>query len=126
MIFLVLALLTVQSRPAQVPPRVSAGAPSETKPMYREWQPGEERVDALLQRIECPPGKPVTFVLKRKDGVGKYQAPRLDAVDYISHNSRVGSHIGCGGFTPAPRVYLTWKTVSNAPRVVAVEFLPDK
>ena len=126
MIILVLALLTLQSQPSEEPPRVPSGGSSETKTIYREIKPGEERVDALLQRIECPPGKPVTFVLKLKDRVAKYQAPRLDAVDYISHNSRVGSRVGCGGLTPAPHVYLTWKTVSNAPRVVAVEFLPDK
>jgi hypothetical protein len=123
---LVLALLTVQSAPPQTPRRVPASGSSEQKTIYREVKPGEERVDALLQRIECPPGKPVTFVLKLDDGVAKYQAPRLDSVEYISHSSKVGSRVGCGGLTPAPRVYLTWKTVSNAPRVVAVEFLPDK
>jgi hypothetical protein len=126
MTILILALLTIQATPPQAPPRIVPGDTSEVKTIYRELKPGEERVDALLQRIECPPGRPVTFVVKMKDRVAKYQAPRLDAVEYISHNAKVGSRVGCGGLTPAPRVYLTWKTVGTAPRVVAVEFLAEQ
>ena len=65
----------------QEPRRVVPGAPAEVKPVYRELKQGEERVEGLLQRVECPTGRPVTFVVKLKDRVAKYQAPRLDAVE---------------------------------------------
>jgi len=114
--------LQAQSTP-QEPRRVTPGASSVEKPVYRELKRGEERVEGLLQRVECPPGRPVTFVLKLKDRVAKYQAPRLDAVEYIAYTPDFKGPMSCGGRAPADPVYLTWKTVGTTPRVVAVEFL---
>jgi hypothetical protein len=111
---------------SQQPRRVVPGASSEVKPVYREMKSGEERVDGLLQRVECPPGRPVTFILKLKDRVLKYQAPRLDAVEYIAHTPDFKGPMTCGGRMAGDPVLLTWKTVGAAPRVVAVEFLPKK
>ena len=92
--------------------------------MYRELKQDEQRVEGLLQRVECPTGGPVTFVVKLKDRVAKYQAPRLDAVEYIAHTTDFKGPMSCGGRGRGDPVYLTWKTVGNAPRVVAIEFLP--
>jgi hypothetical protein len=111
---------------AQQPPRVALGESSVVKPIYRALQPGEERVEGLLQRVECPPGRPVSFVVKLKDRVAKYQAPRLDAVEYTAHTADFRGPMSCGGRMPGDPVFLTWKTVGGAPRVVAVEFLPRK
>ena len=117
----------MQSRsPSQEPQRVVPGASAVEKPVYRKVKPGEERVEGLLQRVECPPGRPVTFVVKLKDRVAKYQAPRLDAVEYIAHTPDFKGPMSCGGRMPGDPVFLTWKTESAVSRAVAVEFLPRR
>jgi hypothetical protein len=126
----ILSLAVCAAQPPQGPPteppprRVVAGDHPEEKTIYREMKPGEERIDALLQRIICPPGRPVTFVLKAQDRVVKYEAPRLDAVEYIAHNPKFRGPVSCGGYTPPEHVYLTSKKVNGADRPVAIEFLP--
>lgn len=120
-----LVAVALQAAP-QTPLRVNPAEPPVTKIIYRELKLGEERVEGLLQRVECPTGRPVTFILKVKAGVAKYQAPRLDAVEYIAHTPSFRGPMSCGGRLPGDPVYLTWKTVGGAPRVVAVEFLPRK
>ncbi len=118
-------LLAVSLQGAPQPPlRVDPGSSPVVKTVYRELKPGEERVQGLLQRVDCPAGRPVTFIMKLKDGVGRYQAPRLDAVEYIAHTPSFKGPMTCGGRMAGDPVYLTWKTVSGARRVVAVEFLP--
>lgn len=111
---------------AQQPPRVVPGESSVVKPVYRAVKPGEERAAGLLQRVECPPGPPVTFIVKLKDRVAKYQAPRLDAVEYLAHTPDFKGPMACGGRMPGDPVFLTWKTVRRSPQVAAVEFLPRK
>ena len=125
-LMLVVALLTPSPSASQQPQRVVPDETSVVKPIYREVKPGEERVDGLLQRVDCPPGRPVTFIVKVKDRVTKYQAPRLDAVEYIAHTPAFKGPMSCGGRMPGDHVLLTWKTVGSSPRVIAVEFLPRK
>jgi hypothetical protein len=122
---ILLVAAALQATPDK-PLRVNPAEPPVTKTVYRDVKPGEQRVEGLLQRVECPPGRAVTFIIRSKDGVAKYQAPRLDAVDYIAHTPTFRGPMSCGGRTPADLVFLTWKTVGGAPRVVAVEFLPKK
>ena len=112
-----------QSSPPDAPRRVVPGEQSETKTIYRELKEGEERVEGQLQRIVCPPGKPVTFVVKAKDKVMTYTAARLDAVDYIAHNPSFRGPVSCGGYTPPEHVFVTSKKVNGATRPVAIEFL---
>jgi hypothetical protein len=123
---LVLVLLaSAQAPPAGSPPRVVPGEQPETRTIYREVKPGEQRVAALLRRIECPPGRPVSFVLQMNDKtVAKYAAPTLASVEFIAHTPDFRGPVSCGGKTPPDRVYLTHKKVGGADRVVAVEFLP--
>jgi hypothetical protein len=111
---------------SQQPQRVVPGDSPIVKPIYREVKAGEQRVEGLLQRVECPPGRPVTFVMKLKDRVAKYQAPRLDAVDYIAHTPDFKGPMTCGGRLAGDPVFLTWKPAGTGTRVVAVEFLPRK
>ena len=126
MLLLVVTLLTPPPPALQQPRRVVPEEAPVVKPIFREVKPGEERVDGLLQRVECPPGRPVTFVVKLKDRVTKYQAPRLDAVEYIAHTRDFKGPMSCGGRMPGDPVLLTWKTVGSSARVIAVEFLPRK
>jgi hypothetical protein len=119
---LFIALLLHAQSPPPEPRRVTPEATPVVKPVYRVLKNGEERVEGLLQRVECPPGKPVTFVLRLKDRVAKYQAPRLDAVEYIAYTPDFKGPMSCGGRAPADPVLLTWKTVKTESRVVAIEF----
>ena len=108
--------------PGQDPLRVIPGGQPETKTLYRASKPGEQRVEGLLRRIECPAGRPVTFVLQLPDkSPAKYSAPSLGSVEYIAHTPAFRGPVSCGGRTPPDRVYLTWLTANK--RVVAVEFL---
>jgi len=119
---LAIALVVSLQAPQQEPRRVSP--PSGTRPAYRELKEGEHRVEGLLQRVECPAGRPVTFVVKIQDGVGKYQAPRLDDVEYIAHTPDFKGPMSCGGRGAGDPVLLTWKTVDKTQRAVAIEFVP--
>jgi len=122
---LIIVAILVQPPAGQEPVRVMPGAEPETKTIHRALRQGEQRVEALLRRIECPPGRPVTFVLQLADGKpAKYSAPSLTSVDFIAHTPDFRGPVSCGGKTPPDRVYLTWKTVGRTDRVVAVEFLP--
>jgi hypothetical protein len=124
-----LALLMILLQSPSPPPEPRRVVPQATpieKPVYREVKPGEQRVEGLLQRVECPAGRPVTFVVKLKDGVGKYQAPRLDAVEYIAHTADFKGPMSCGGRGKGDPVLLTFKSAGKTERVVAIEFLPGK
>jgi len=105
--------------------RVVPDAAPQTRTIYRAPKAGEERVEGLLRRIECPSGRPVTFVLQRADKTPvKFTAPSLTSVEYIAHTPTFRGPVTCGGRTPPERVYLTW--VPSTKRVVALEFLPAK
>ena len=117
------AFLQAPSEPAG-PRRVTRGPAAPAQPTYREVKPGEQRVEGSLLRVECPPRRPVTFVLKLKDRVAKYQAPRLDSVEYIAHTPDFKGPMTCGGRMPGDPVFLTWKTLGRVQQAVAVEFLP--
>ena len=108
------------------PERVVPGGKSVTLPVYREVKPGEQRIEAMLRRIDCPGGRPVVFTLQKDGKPLRYTAPSLTSVDFIAHTPTFRGPVSCGGRTPPDRVYLTWKTVSGADRVIAVEFLPPK
>ena len=122
-----LSLALFQSPPStQEPRRVTPDQRPGTAPVYREVKEGESRVEGLLQRVECPTGRPVTFVVRVKDRPEKYEAARLGDVEYIAHTPDFKGPMTCGGRGDGDRVLLTWKKVGNARRVVAVEFLPRK
>jgi hypothetical protein len=109
----------------QDPVRVTPGVEPETRTIYRAPKAGEQRVEGLLRRIECPAGRPVTFVLQLPDkSPAKYTAPSLASVDYIAHTPTFRGPVTCGGRTPPDRVYLTW--MPSTKRVVAIEFLATK
>lgn len=117
------AVVLQSSTPSQQPRRVDPES-RETKPVYREPQKGEERVEGLLQRVECPTGKPVSFVIKVKDRAEKYEAARLGDVEYIAHTPDFKGPMSCGGRGAGDPVILTWKKSGAARRVVAIEFIP--
>jgi hypothetical protein len=120
---LVLLALAIQP-PAKEPQRVTPG--QDAKPAYREAKEGEQQMEGLLQRVECPTGRPVTFVVRVKDQPEKFEAARLGDVEYIAHTPDFKGPMSCGGRGAGDRVRVTWKKAGTARRVVAVEFLPRK
>lgn len=119
-----LLAFTILQAPAQEPRRLSPSDAEKTKAVYRETKEGETRVEGLLQRIECPTGRPVTFVLRVKDNPEKFEAPRLGAVDFLAHTPDFKGPVTCGGRGAGDRVLLTWKATGKNRTAVAVEFLP--
>jgi hypothetical protein len=117
--------LALSSRIPQAPIHISPGSPAPA-PAYRTLKAGEQRAEGLLLRVECSPAGPVTFRLKVKDRVSKYEAPRLDAVDYIAHTPDFKGPMSCGGRMPGDPVLLTWKPVGATRQAIAIEFLPRK
>lgn len=102
------------------------GAP-EVRPVYRELQPGEERIEGVLERIECSTGGAATLHVRTVEGTAQATAPRMDKVDFITYRDDLTGSVQCGPITPAPRVYLTWQRAGqngSGKIVVAVEFLP--
>jgi hypothetical protein len=123
----VLLVLVLQSAAAaQEPRRVDPTKPSAVRPVYREPQKGEAVIEGLLQRVECPRGRPVLFTLRVKNAVERFEAAKLGDVDYITHTADFKGPMSCGGRGKGDLVRLTRKKVANTRRVVALEFLPTK
>jgi hypothetical protein len=88
-------------------------------------QKGESAIEGLLQRVECPRGRPVRFTMRVGDQVERFEAARLADVEYIAHTPDFKGPMTCGGRGDGDRVRLTWKKDGEVRRVVAVEFLPS-
>lgn len=127
LLMLVVALFlppAVQATSAQEPRRVDPTQPAATKPEYRPLQKGEEALEGLLRRVECPYGRPVVFTMRAGKKVERFESPRLADVDYIAHTPTFKGPMTCGGRGKGDLVRLTWKKAGNTRRVVAIEFLP--
>ena len=67
-----------------------------TRPVFRGLQAGEERVEAVLERIECLRGGGGVFHLKA-GGVGvTVTSPRMDDVDHITYRDDLSGKVECG------------------------------
>jgi hypothetical protein len=121
---MIVSALFALSLAVQEQPRVAPEA--EARPAYRELQKGERQVEGLLQRVECPSGRPVSFVVRVKDKPERFEAAQLADVEYIAHTPDFKGPMSCGGRGSGDRVRLTWKTAGPARRAVAIEFLPRK
>jgi hypothetical protein len=107
MVILLMAIAMGPSPAFQAPQRIGPGAAGTAKPVYRELKPGEQRVEGLLVRVDCPAGRPVSFAVKVKDRVAMYKAPRLEEVEYIAHKPDFQGPMTCGGRMHADPVLLT-------------------
>lgn len=104
--------------PSSEPPRV--------QPLFRERQPGEERMEGVLERIDCGASGSATFQVRTVDGPATASASRMDAVDFITYRDDLTGRVSCGALRPALPVFLTWRrsAVEGGKAVVAIEFLP--
>ena len=130
---LVLLAFAVPQEPIRIPNEA-------VKP--RATQEGEQKTEGLLQRVECPTGRPVTFIVKTADSVAKFQAPKLDAVEYTSAGGDFKGPMTCGGRAAGDPVVVTWKKEPGdgaadkgaakpsrpapLPRAIAIEFTPKR
>lgn len=113
--------------PAAPPPPPAADArrsESSVMPVLREQQPGEQRVEGVLERIECASASAV-FHLRMSGVVVRIAAPRMQDVDFITYRDDLKGSVGCGPLKEPMRVYVTWRPGAASTKVVvAVEFLP--
>lgn len=120
---LVLALFLPPAA-GQDPPRIDATRAPGSQPTYRQPGKGESVLEGLLQRVECPRGRPVRFTMRVGEKVERFEALQLTDVEYIAHTPDFKGPMTCGGRGKGDRVRLTWKKAGASRRVVAVEFLP--
>jgi hypothetical protein len=96
--------------------------------VYRTVEPGEERVEGLLERINCTSAG-IDLEINVSGTTERFVAPSMNSVLFISHRSDRRGAIACASRTPPDRVFLTWRQINPAPNprtVIAVEFLPDE
>jgi tetratricopeptide (TPR) repeat protein len=94
----------------------------------RALQPGEQRSEGLLERIECSQSEVILHVRLDED-VAPFIAPTLNAVLFISHRDDLRGPITCGLRTPADPVAIVWRAAEaggDNRHAVAVEFLPKR
>ena len=96
-------------------------------PDFRMVQTGEQRIEGVLERIECPAGAAARFMVREASGLLPYEVARMADVDFISYRGDLTGGVSCGPLKEPLRVYITWHESPPPGRqkiVVAVEFLP--
>jgi hypothetical protein len=96
-------------------------------PIFRTVQPGEQRIEGVLERIDCPGGAPVRFIVREASGLTPIEVARMADVDFISYRDDLTGGVSCGPFKEPMRVYVTVREQpppGSQKTLVAVEFLP--
>jgi hypothetical protein len=100
-------------------------APPRFLPTFRPLKPGEQRLDGMLEQIDCAPGKPAVLRVRAGSEVVDLEA-QMAQVEFVTYRDDLTGGVSCGKRTPM-RVYATWRE-GTSPRhekvAVAVEFLP--
>jgi hypothetical protein len=98
----------------------------DSKPLFRELKPGEQRLEGMLENIECVVGKGITFRLKAGSDAVAVTSPDFTSVEFISYRSDLKGSIQCGPVNPPLPVYVTYRPgATPGSRVaVALEFPP--
>jgi hypothetical protein len=114
-------------------PDADEGKPRDTGrqgrfiPDFRKVEVGEERSEGVLERIDCPAGRPAVFHVRTSAGVAQFEG-QMANVAFIAYRNDLTGGISCGPREPM-RVYMTWRE-GAPPRhekiAVAVEFLPKE
>jgi tetratricopeptide (TPR) repeat protein len=109
-------------------PAAGGASRAKSRTVYRTVEPGEERVEGLLERITCTSSS-IDLEVNVAGTIEHFVARSLNSVVFISHRSDLRGAIACASRTPPDRVYVTWRQGDAAPNprtVIAVEFLPDQ
>lgn len=122
-----LAFLIVAAGDSRLCARQAAWQPSPgyTQVPIRRLEAGEQRLEGMLEQIECR-GASAVFHVRAVDGLVRLTAPRMSEVDFITYRDDVSGAIACGPLATPLRVYVAWKpgSTSDARVAVAIEFLP--
>jgi hypothetical protein len=103
----------------------SAGASAGAfRPVFRPIEKGEERLEGVLERIECAKTG-VTLHVRTGDGLVPVTSPDMKTVEFITYREDLSGSVGCGAVKGAPKVFVTWRADGPGKRAVAVEFLPQ-
>ena len=119
------------ARAAAAPRPVRAGKPdgldTARRPVFRQLQTGEERFEAVLERIECLRGGGGVFHLKVGGVDVTVTSPKMDDVDHITYRDDLRSKVECGSLKEPTAVSVTWRQAPDKSRAriaVAIEYLP--
>ena len=123
------ATATGSSRSVAVPDvnadKPQTAGPPKFRPDFRALQAGEQRLDGMLEQIDCAPGKSPVLRVRVASEIVEVEG-QMSAVQFITYRDDLTGGVTCGKRTPM-RVYVTWRE-GTSPRheklAVAVEFLP--
>jgi hypothetical protein len=98
--------------------------PDVVRPVYRTQEPGEQRLEGVLERIACSAAGAV-FHVRSAEGIALFTG-RMQDVDFITYRDDFKGAISCGPMKDSMRVYVTWRpgTGPNTKVAVAIEVLP--
>jgi hypothetical protein len=111
---------------ARTPAGVPASFPNDFQPIYRTLQPGEQRLEGELERIECVQGGAAIFHLRTADGPARADAPQMANVEFITYRDDVSGSVKCGVLPKPLPVYVAWRPGDGQPDTkiaVAIEFV---
>ncbi len=98
-----------------------------SRPLFRELEAGEQRIEGLLERIACAAGGEVVFHIRTAGGPVRAAAAGMGAVDFVTYRDDLPMSVSCGPLKAPVPVYLTWRAGTGKPDgkvAVAIEFLP--
>ncbi|HET7216526.1 MAG TPA: hypothetical protein VFJ02_00700, partial [Vicinamibacterales bacterium] len=84
---------------------------------------GEQRVEGMLQRIDCSADR-IVLEVRAADRVERYASPAT-GIEFISYRAELAGAIDCGPRQPPDHIYLTLRGDEPNRRIVAVEFLKN-
>lgn len=100
---------------------------SGPSPIFRELKDGEQRLEGVLERIECRARGAATFHIRTDAGVETVTTPRMTGVEFISYRTDLTGTVTCGPLKSPLPVIATWRfdPLSKDPKTaVALEFPP--
>ena len=99
--------------------------PPVARPVFRKQDEGEQRLEGVLERIQCSPSG-VAFHVRTADGPDRLTAARMEDVAFVTYRNDLSGIISCGPMADDMRVYVTWRPGPGAASkvAVAIEFLP--
>lgn len=113
------------------PPTDSAAASkaltSDLRPIFRDLKEGEQRIEGVLERIECGARGAATFHVRTQTGVETLITRSIPDVEFLTYRDDLTGSVKCGPLKPALPVMVTWRLDAagkGVKTVVAIEFPP--
>ena len=102
-------------------------SPAASRPIFRELKEGEQRLEGVLERIECRTRGAATFHIRTDAGVETVNTARITDVEFISYRTDLTGTVACGPLKSPLPVIATWRfdPLRKEPKTaVALEFPP--